>query len=97
MPGIGGQKLSAIRTPAKTVLVVEEPAFFPYSWHQQKRSGSSNLVLNNNAMDLVSFVDGHVSFTKMYWNSAIRYSDGEDSAAAYYDPPAGYNYQWSGK
>lgn len=94
MPGVGGQKLGAIRNPTKTALVVEEPAFFPYSWHQRKPSGQP---LINNAINVLSFVDGHLSFTRMYWNSAIRYSNGENSAAAYYDPPEGYNYQWSGK
>jgi len=94
LPGIGGQKLGAIRNPARTVLAVEEPAFFPYSWHQRKPGGQP---LINNAMDVLSFVDGHASFTRMYWNNAIRYANGENSAAAYYDPAAGYNYQWSGK
>ena len=31
LPGIGGQKLSAVKNSAKTVLVVEAPAILPYS------------------------------------------------------------------
>ena len=36
LPGIGGQKLSAVKNSAKTVLVVEASALLPYSWHQPK-------------------------------------------------------------
>jgi type II secretory pathway pseudopilin PulG len=32
-PGIGGLKLSSVNNPAKTVLLAEAPAFYPYSWH----------------------------------------------------------------
>ncbi|MGZ5504988.1 MAG: type II secretion system protein [Limisphaerales bacterium] len=32
--GIAGLKLTSIKDPAKTVLVAETPAFFPYSWHR---------------------------------------------------------------
>ena len=50
----------------------------------------------NDAKSMVSFTDGHVSYTKMYWNDSIRYPTGGFSVAAYYDPPAGYEYQWNG-
>jgi hypothetical protein len=36
---------------------------------------------------MVSFVDGHVNYIKMYWNGG---------AASFYDPPANYDYKWSG-
>jgi len=32
--GIAGRKLGSINHPAKTVLVAEMPAYFPWSWHQ---------------------------------------------------------------
>jgi hypothetical protein len=97
LPGIGGQKLGAPRNPAKTASVVEEPAFYPYSWHHPKRAASGGVPLFNDAENLVSFVDGHASFIKIYWDSTIHYPNGGMSLAAYYDPPASYNYQWSGK
>jgi hypothetical protein len=97
LPGIGGQKLSAVQNPTRTLLVVEEPALIGYSWHQPKRAASAVLPLFNNGENLVSFVDGHVSYIKIYWDSTIHYPNGGISVAAYYDPPASYNYQWSGK
>jgi prepilin-type processing-associated H-X9-DG protein len=47
----------------------------------------------NNAMNVVSFVDGHVSFMKIYWKPS---SAPAFIPACAYDPPAGYDYQWSG-
>src|ERR1041385_3490308 len=38
-PGIGDRKLSSIKDPARTVLVAEVPAFFPYAWHQSSTPG----------------------------------------------------------
>ena len=42
-------------------------------------------------MDMVSFVDGHVSYIKMYWKGAL----GPMGVSCNYDPPDGYDYQWS--
>lgn len=90
--GIRGRKLSAIGHPAKTILVAEGPALEPYSWHDPKRPIAANLqsCFFNNARDIVSFVDGHVSYIQMYWNGDIQ------SFSMAYNPPAGYDYQWSG-
>jgi prepilin-type N-terminal cleavage/methylation domain-containing protein len=87
-PGIAGRKLSSIREPVKTVLVLEFAALHPYSWHEPV--GASHY---NNAQDMVSFVDGHVSFTRIYWDAAKPLNHTE---AWQYDPPAGYDYKWSG-
>jgi prepilin-type N-terminal cleavage/methylation domain-containing protein len=86
-PGIAGRKLSSIKMPVKTVLVMEFAALLPYSWHEP--AGASHY---NNAQDMVGFVDGHVSFIKMYWN-AVKTNGIE---AWHYDPPASYDYKWSG-
>jgi hypothetical protein len=74
----------------------------PYSWHQPKRPAPPNawpagsvFPTFNNARDVVSFVDGHVSYIKMYWNSSPD-QNGYYGLAYSYDPPAGYDYQWSG-
>ena len=96
LPGIGGQKLSAVKNSARTVLVVEASALEPYSWHQPKPPVSGGWPMFNDARNMVSFVDGRVSYIKIYWNSTIGYPNGGISIAAYYDPPEGYDYQWSG-
>ncbi|EEF61667.1 type II secretion system protein [Pedosphaera parvula] len=97
-PGIGGRKISSIKDPAKTVLVAEVPAFFPYSWHRSSTPGGVTLpggvVLFNDARNMVSFVDGHVNYTKIFWNSNLI--GGFNTLALQYDPPAGYDYKWSG-
>ena len=92
-PGIAGQPLGAIEHPARTVLVAEVPAFIPFSWHQPQRPVSSTRNdFFNNAKDMMSFVDGHVNYIKMYWKTAWP----PTSFSSDYDPPDGYDYQWSG-
>ena len=88
--GIAGRKLSSIKHPARTVLVTEWPAIVPYSWHDPKRplSNTRNCQFNN-ARDMVGFVDGHVSYTKLHWRQPNSFS-------IQYDPPADYDYQWGG-
>jgi prepilin-type N-terminal cleavage/methylation domain-containing protein len=88
--GIAGHKLSSIKHPARTILVTEWPAIIPYSWHQPKQpiSDTANCAFNN-AMDMAGFVDGHVSYCKMYWQPPA-------TASIQYDPPSEYDYQWSG-
>lgn len=86
-PGLTGVKLSAVKHPARTALVSEGSAPCPWSWHDPSPS-----VRFNNARNVVSFVDGHVSYIKMYWDSAFN---GGRSEAFMYDPPESYDYQWS--
>jgi prepilin-type N-terminal cleavage/methylation domain-containing protein len=86
--GIAGQRLETIPHPAKTVMLAEVPAFSPYSWHQPKRPFSRDNAVFADAKDMICFVDGHVSYVKMYF-------DGKKIAWAY-NPPDGYEYQWSG-
>jgi prepilin-type N-terminal cleavage/methylation domain-containing protein len=91
LPGISGMKLSSIKHPARTVLVTEHPAFFPYSWHQPKQPiADARNSFFNDARNVVSFVDGHVSYIPIYLRSAVPLR-----ASRVYDPPAGYDYQWS--
>jgi len=47
----------------------------------------------NNAPNVMSFVDGHVSYLPIYWNGV----KGFDGCSAFYEPPAGYDYKWSEK
>ena len=86
--GIAGRRLETIRNPTRTVLVAEVPAFAPYSWHQPKRPLSKNNATFNDAKNAVCFVDGHVRYLSIYFNGKKIAWD--------YEPPAGYDYQWSG-
>ena len=99
LPGIGGMKLSGVMHPVKTALVFEAPAALPFSWHDPKQPLPRELPCFNNAKDMVSFVDGHVSYIKIYWNTNIVVLAGgtyHATMAICYDPPPGYEYQWSG-
>jgi prepilin-type N-terminal cleavage/methylation domain-containing protein len=96
-PGLGNVKLTAVKHPSRTVLVAEVSALIPFSWHDPSSPGVvhgsngvvlSNGTLYNNSKNVVSFVDGHVSYIKMYQHPP-------DGPAAWYDPPDNYDYQWS--
>jgi prepilin-type N-terminal cleavage/methylation domain-containing protein len=86
-PGLTGVKLSSVKHPSRTALSVEGPAPGPWSWHDP-----TPYVLFNDAKNLVGFVDGHVSYIKIYWDSTFN---GGASEAFMYDPPASHDYQWS--
>ncbi len=92
-PGIAGLSLSSIKHPTRTILVTEVPALIPFSWHSPEWPvWSAKNDFFNDAMNVVSFVDGHVSYIKMYWKTSWP----PTSCAGDYDPPDGYDYQWSG-
>ena len=97
-PSIAGRKISTIKNPARTLLVFEIPAIFPYSWHEPKRPFSRQNAVFNDAKNMVSFVDGHANYIKIYWNTNRMMFGGVSyiTDAVDYDPPAGYDYQWSG-
>lgn len=85
IPRITGQPLSAIKNPAKAVLVGEWTAFFGGSWHPAISHDYTD------AKNISGFVDGHASFTKIYWNGV------PDSDPCNYEPPGGYDYNWDGQ
>ncbi len=81
-PGIAGTKLGQIAEPSKTVLILEAAALTPFSWHTPgSRSAEYRFADSKN---IVSFVDGHVSQTKIYWSGS------KSSEAWHADPPTGY-------
>jgi prepilin-type N-terminal cleavage/methylation domain-containing protein len=96
LPGIAGRTLSSIKEPTKTVLVAESAALLPYSWHEPRAHTAGGLPTLNNSKNMVGFVDGHMDYIKMYWDSTLSYPDGSGSMAVFYDPPTGYDYKWSG-
>ena len=90
-PGIDGKSLTSIKAPSRTLLILEAAAMTPFSWHKpQKANGNYRFP---DSMNMVSYVDGHVNYIKIYWDTNIATGHSE---AWHYDPPAGYDYQWSG-
>jgi prepilin-type N-terminal cleavage/methylation domain-containing protein len=87
-PGVFGWKQTSIKDPSRTLLVSEISAWFPWSWHQPLRLPAGKYGVNN-AKNMVGFVDGHISYIEIYWNSNL------DTTQTTYDPPAGYNYKKS--
>jgi prepilin-type N-terminal cleavage/methylation domain-containing protein len=89
-PGLTGVKLSSVKHPSRTLLVTEGSAPAPWSWHDP-----SPRLLVNDAKNVVSFVDGHVSYTKIYRDDVNAGKGPSRFYACFSDPPAGYEYQWS--
>jgi len=89
--GLGNVKLSSVKHPSMTIMMAEFPVLFPYSWHEPSSHGGAGSFFPqfNNSKDVVSFVDGHVSYITMYCNLDAP------GFAFYYNPPASYDYQWT--
>lgn len=87
-PGVYGWKETAIKDPGHTLLVNEISALFPWSWHQPQTLPPGKYGVNN-AKNMVGFMDGHISYLKIYWNTNL------DATQTTYDPPAGYDYKKS--
>jgi prepilin-type N-terminal cleavage/methylation domain-containing protein len=88
LPNIAGWPVSSVSKPKRTLLVMEWTAHAPLSWHKSK-TGRSNMPFYRDAQSAVGFVDGHVSFSRIYYDGY--------NAAYTRDPLAGYDYQYSGK
>ena len=87
-PGVFGRKVSGIKDTARTLLMTEIPAFFPWSWHEPRRLPSGKYGVND-AKNMVSFVDGHVSYVKIFWDANYNIT------SCCYDAPSGYGYKRS--
>jgi hypothetical protein len=46
-------------------------------------------------LQFLSFVDGHAGYTRIFWNPS-PVQPGQWALALQYDPPADYDYKWSG-
>jgi hypothetical protein len=84
-PRITGKKFNLIAHPSKAVLVGEYPAFWGGSWHPLLRTASLS------AKDNLSFVDGHVGCSRIYWDGVAN------SHPADYEPPPTFDYTWGGE
>jgi type II secretory pathway pseudopilin PulG len=87
MPNIAGLPLSSVQQPTRTLLVMEWTAHAPLSWHKSK-TGRNNMPFYCDAQSVVGFVDGHVRFSKIYYDGY--------NAAYTQDPNPAYDYQYSG-
>jgi prepilin-type processing-associated H-X9-DG protein len=68
------------------VLAAEISGGVGLSAHDRREPGQFN-----NALNVMSFVDGHVSYIRIYWNG----TRGLAGISFLYKPPAGYDYKWS--
>jgi len=85
--GMAQKPFATTREPIKTVLVGEDSGGLGLSSHDRLQP-----LQFQNARNVMSFVDGHVSDLKIYWNGF----QGSDGFTAFYEPPGGYDYKWSG-
>jgi prepilin-type N-terminal cleavage/methylation domain-containing protein len=83
---MGGKPFSGVHDPSHLVLLGEVSAAYSLSTHERKERYQFN-----NARNVMSFVDGHVSFIRMYWDGVKGWGD----SSFFYEPPAGYEYKWS--
>lgn len=88
LPGVAGKKLAFLRDPAKTILLAELSAFLGFSWHMPEKP-----PIRNDSRSVASFADGHASEIRIHWNGFL----GKTDSPMFYDPPAGYDYRWSGE
>jgi type II secretory pathway pseudopilin PulG len=87
MPNIAGWQTAAVKKPTRTLLVMEWTAHAPLSWHRSK-TGKRNQPFYCDAESVVAFLDGHVSFSRIYYDGY--------NAAYTQDPISGYDSQYSG-
>jgi prepilin-type N-terminal cleavage/methylation domain-containing protein len=84
--GMAGIKFASVRQPALTALDGEISGGMGVSWHDPKPIGQYN-----DAPNVGGFVDGHVTYVKIYWDGV----PGVNDFPFFYEPIAGYQYKWS--
>jgi prepilin-type N-terminal cleavage/methylation domain-containing protein/prepilin-type processing-associated H-X9-DG protein len=82
--------LPSVKHPARTVLMAEWPIHWGYSWHKSL-TGNQNITYND-AINNVSFVDGHAKYIKLYYNST---AGTYPFTYATKDIPGKYDYQFA--
>jgi prepilin-type N-terminal cleavage/methylation domain-containing protein len=86
-PHLAQKPFTSVREPSRTVLIAEISGAIGVSSHDRRQP-----LQFPDARNVMSFVDGHVSYLKIYWNGV----KGMDGFPIFYEPPAGYDYKWSG-
>ena len=84
--GMAGRLFSTVHNTAKTDLNGEICGGLAESWHTAPINQQ-----RQDAQGIGGFVDGHVSYVKIYWDGI----SGIDDFPFFYDPPAGYDYKWT--
>ena len=77
---------SSVREPARTELIGEDSGGIGLSSHDRRQP-----LQFPDARNVMSFVDGHASYIKIYWNGVT----GGDGFPVKYEPPDGYEYKWT--
>jgi|SRR5665213_817985 len=85
--GMAQKPFAKTRDPVKTDLIGEISGGGGMSSHDRRQP-----LQFPDARNVMSFVDGHVSYIRIYWNG----TQGPDGFSAFYEPPDGYDYKWSG-
>jgi prepilin-type N-terminal cleavage/methylation domain-containing protein len=57
------------------------------------KAGAWRTTCIGNLKQISVFVDGHVSYTRMFWSNTA--AQGFGLGALHQNPPAGYDYKWS--
>ena len=83
-----GKPFSSVREPSRLILAGELSGAISLSTHDRRQPQQFS-----NAKNVMSFVDGHVSYIPIYWNGSKQFDD----MPCFHDPPAGYDYVWLGK
>jgi hypothetical protein len=76
-----------VHDPAKTVLMGELSGCVGLSSHDRKERFQFQ-----DARNVMSFVDGHVAYIRIHWNGR----EGPSGMPWFYEPPARYDYKWTG-
>ena len=84
--GLVQKPFVSVRQPEKTELLGEISGGIGVSAHTRVQP-----LQFLDARNVMSFVDSHVDYIKMYWNGV----EGLNGFPALYEPPDGYQYKWS--
>ncbi|HXC35839.1 MAG TPA: prepilin-type N-terminal cleavage/methylation domain-containing protein [Candidatus Acidoferrales bacterium] len=79
------RSFSQVRRPSEMILAGELSGAFGLSAHDRRQPFQFN-----NALCVMSFVDGHVAYIPIYWDG----TKGIDDIPAFYNPPPRYDYEW---
>ena len=100
LPGIAGRKLTTIKHPERTILAADASAFLHFSWHQPQPptlvSQGSTKSRSSTMQKMWPALWTVMSATSKSIGTVPRILADYYSFAFMYDPPAGYDYQWSG-
>ena len=102
LPGIAGMTLSSIKHPSRTVLVTEAPALIPFSWHQPRRLLFEMMRAGIDCRtSVLQRLDEHGQFRRWPCQLCENILEILNKLRVFrphaaYDPPDGYDYQWSG-